>query len=67
MREIRTSGSMSGCEETELWNGYLGTPRGNGEPRISRSYRHGATTRLYAGVPLTLTLPKAKLDLGLDA
>jgi hypothetical protein len=37
-----------GAEETEPWNGYRGTPRGNGEQQLCRSYRHGASALLCA-------------------
>ena len=47
MREIRTSGSMSGSVETEYGQRILRHKRGNPDTDLSRSLNHRATSRLY--------------------
>ena len=47
MREIRTSGSMSGSVETEHGRRILRHNRGNPETEVSRSLNHRVTPRLY--------------------
>ena len=57
MREICTSGSMSGSVETGLWHGYLGTVSRKGRQQTSQTYCYRATFRLYRGLrPANATL-----------
>jgi hypothetical protein len=50
VRENRLLGSMKRDVETELWNLDCGTANRKGRQQLRGTYRHRATSRLYAAM-----------------
>ena len=64
MREVRTSGSMSGSVETEHGRRILRHTRGNPETEVSRSLNHRATSRLYRPSQVSREIQGLQLVIG---